>query len=143
MVTATPTEGEAVTAKELSQPNNSAVVELALDATKEYTIEYTGVEEDGTTGGDVALHGVKFIAAAAAVQTPEVANIAAAKEADVRDMEIKLNVTGAKVTLYGGNRMMESFIEDETGAIMVDFIISNLLGADGVALNGYIRGKVT
>ncbi len=143
MVTATPTEGEAVTAKELSQPNNSAVVELALDATKEYTIEYTGVEEDGTTGGDVALHGVKFIAAAAAVQTPEVANIAAAKEADVRDMEIKLNVTGAKVTLYGGNRMPESFIEDETGAIMVDFNISKLLSADGVALNGYIIGKVT
>ncbi|MDE5947214.1 MAG: hypothetical protein K2G86_00245 [Prevotella sp.] len=143
MVTATPTEGEAVTAKELSQPNNSAVVELKLDATKEYTIEYTGVEEDGTTGGDVALHGVKFIAAGAVVQIPEVANIAAAKDADVRDTEIKLNVTGAKVTLYGGNSMMESFIEDETGAIMVDFNISKLLGADGVALNGYIIGKVT
>ena len=143
MVTATPTEGEAVTAKELSQPNNSAVVELELDATKEYTIEYTGVEEDGTTGGDVALHGVKFIAAGAVVQIPEVANIAAAKDADVRDTEIKLNVTGAKVTLYGGNSMMESFIEDETGAIMVDFNISKLLGADGVALNGYIIGKVT
>ncbi len=143
MVTATPTEGEAVTAKELSQPNNSAVVELKLDATKEYTIEYTGVEEDGTTGGDVALHGVKFIAAGAVAQIPEVANIAAAKDADVRDTEIKLNVTGAKVTLYGGNSMMESFIEDETGAIMVDFNISKLLGADGVALNGYIIGKVT
>lgn len=143
MVTATPTEGEAVTAKELSQPNNSAVVELELDATKEYTIEYTGVEEDGTTGGDVALHGVKFIAGSAEAKIPEAANIAAAKEEGMRDKEIKLNVTGAKVTLYGGNNMMESFIEDETGALMVDFNISKLLGEDGVTLTGYIIGKIT
>lgn len=143
MVTATPTEGEAVTAKELSQPNNSAVVELELDATKEYTIEYTGVEEDGTTGGDVALHGVKFIAGSAEAKIPEAANIAAAKEEGMRDKEIKLNVTGAKVTLYGGNNMMESFIEDETGALMVDLNISKLLGEDGVTLTGYIIGKIT
>lgn len=77
------------------------------------------------------------------VVIPEVANIAAAKEADVRGTEIKLNVTGAKVTLYGGNNMTESFIEDETGALMVDINISKLLGEDGVTLTGYIIGKIT
>lgn len=77
------------------------------------------------------------------VVIPEVANIAAAKAEDVRGTEIKLNVTGAKVTLYGGNNMMESFIEDETGALMVDFNISKLLGEDGVTLTGYIIGKIT
>lgn len=143
VVTATPTEGEAVTAKALSQPNTSAVAELELDAAKEYTIDYTGVEEDETTAGDVALHGVKFIAGSAEAKIPEAANIAAAKEEGMRDKEIKLNVTGAKVTLYGGNDMFESFIEDETGAIMVDFNISKLLGEDGVTLTGYIIGKVT
>lgn len=74
---------------------------------------------------------------------PVAENIAAAKEEGMRDKEIKLNVTGAKVTLYGGNNMMESFIEDETGALMVDFNISKLLGEDGVALTGYIIGKIT
>lgn len=143
VVTATPTEGEAVTAKALSQPNVSAVVELELDAAKEYTIDYTGVEEDETTAGDVALHGVKFIAGSAEAKIPEAANIAAAKEEGMRDKEIKLNVTGAKVTLYGGNNMMESFIEDETGALMVDLNISKLLGEDGVTLTGYIIGKIT
>lgn len=143
VVTATPTEGEAVTAKALSQPNTSAVAELELDAAKEYTIDYTGVEEDETTAGDVALHGVKFIAGSAEAKIPEAANIAAAKEEGMRDKEIKLNVTGAKVTLYGGNNMMESFIEDETGALMVDFNISKLLGEDGVTLTGYIIGKIT
>ncbi len=143
VVTATPTEGEAVTAKTLSQPNTSAVVELELDAAKEYTIDYTGVEEDETTAGDVALHGVKFIAGSAEAKIPEAANIAAAKEEGMRDKEIKLNVTGAKVTLYGGNNMMESFIEDETGALMVDLNISKLLGEDGVTLTGYIIGKIT
>lgn len=143
VVTATPTEGEAVTAKALSQPNTSAVVELELDAAKEYTIDYTGVEEDETTAGDVALHGVKFIAGSAEAKIPGAANIAAAKEEGMRDKEIKLNVTGAKVTLYGGNNMMESFIEDETGALMVDFNISKLLGEDGVTLTGYIIGKIT
>ncbi len=141
-VTATPTEGEAVTAKAKSEPNVSAVVELELDATKEYTIEYTGVNEEGA-GADVVLHGVKFAVAGTVDPTPVAANIAAAKEADMRDTEIKLNVTGAKVTLYGGDNMQESFIEDETGALMVDFNISKLLGEDGVALNGYIIGKVT
>lgn len=77
------------------------------------------------------------------VVIPEVANIAAAKAEEVRGTEIKLNVTGAKVTLYGGNNMMESFIEDETGALMVDFNISKLLGEDGVTLTGYIIGKIT
>lgn len=143
VVTATPTEGEAVTAKALSQPNTSAVAELELDAAKEYTIDYTGVEEDETTAGDVALHGVKFIAGSAEAKIPEAANIAAAKEEGMRDKEIKLNVTGAKVTLYGGNNMMESFIEDETGALMVDLNISKLLGEDGVTLTGYIIGKIT
>lgn len=142
MVTATPTEGEAVSAKELSEPNTSAVVELELDATKEYTIEYTGVNA-ADAGADVALHGVKFIAASAEAKIPEAANIAAAKEEGMRDKEIKLNVTGAKVTLYGGNNMMESFIEDETGALMVDLNISKLLGEDGVTLTGYIIGKIT
>lgn len=74
---------------------------------------------------------------------PVAENIAAAKEEGMRDKEIKLNVTGARVTLYGGNNMMESFIEDETGALMVDFNISKLLGEDGVTLTGYIIGKIT
>ncbi|MDO4933882.1 MAG: hypothetical protein Q4E71_04665 [Prevotella sp.] len=145
VVTATPTEGEAVTAKALSEPNTSAVVELELDAAKEYTIDYTGVEGEGETekAGDVVLHGVKFIAGSAEAKIPEAANIAAAKEEGMRDKEIKLNVTGAKVTLYGGNNMMESFIEDETGALMVDLNISKLLGEDGVTLTGYIIGKIT
>lgn len=73
----------------------------------------------------------------------DVANIAAAKDAELRDKEIKLNVDGAKVTLFGGNNLAESFIEDETGAIMVDMNIGKLLGKDGVALKGFIIGKVT
>ncbi len=80
---------------------------------------------------------------AAEVSTPEAANIAAAKDAELRDKEIKLNVDGAKVTLFGGNNLAESFIEDETGAIMVDMNIGKLLGKDGVALKGFIIGKVT
>lgn len=80
---------------------------------------------------------------AAEVSTPEAANIAAAKDAELRDKEIKLNVDGAKVTLFGGNNLAESFIEDETGAIMVDMNIGKLIGKDGVALKGFIIGKVT
>lgn len=77
------------------------------------------------------------------VVIPEAANIAAAQDIELRNKEIKLNVTGAKVTVHGGNNMMESFIEDETGAFIVDFNITKLLGEGGVALNGYIIGKVT
>lgn len=78
------------------------------------------------------------------VTIPEVANIAAAKADDVRGQEIKLNVTGAKLTLNAGTTLDAAFIEDETGAIMIDRDILNTIGADvkGAALTGYIVGKV-
>lgn len=118
-----------------------------------YTIDLKKIVEDYTFarlhcikkqgwGPDVFVTGM-YLYSAAEETMPVAENIAAAKEADVRDKEIKLNVTGAKVTLYGGNNMTESFIEDETGALMVDFNITKLLGEDGVALTGYIIGKVT
>lgn len=66
VITATPADGgEAVVAQAESAPNTTAVVTLALDATKKYMIEYTGVNADNA-GGDIALHGIKF-----AVATPE------------------------------------------------------------------------
>lgn len=59
IITATPTEGEAVTASGATAPNETAVVELTLDKTKLYMIDFTGKE--GEKAGDVAVHGVKFV----------------------------------------------------------------------------------
>lgn len=118
-----------------------------------YTIDLKKIVEDYTFarlhcikkqgwGPDVFVTGM-YLYSAAEETMPVAENIAAAKEEGMRDKEIKLNVTGAKVTLYGGNNMMESFIEDETGALMVDFNISKLFGEDGVSLTGYIIGKIS
>lgn len=78
------------------------------------------------------------------VVIPEVANIAAAKAEDVRGTEIKLNVTGAKITMNAGPELDGSFIEDATGAIMVDRTITNLIGAEvnSATLTGHIVGTV-
>lgn len=63
-VVATPEDGgSAVEGSATSAPSVSAVVSLELDATKKYTVEITGVAEgDKTTGADIALHGIKFVA---------------------------------------------------------------------------------
>ena len=63
-VVATPEDGgSAVEGSATSAPSVSAVVSLELDATKKYTVEITGVKEgDKTTGADIALHGIKFVA---------------------------------------------------------------------------------
>ena len=63
-VLATPEDGgSAVEGSATSAPSVSAVVSLELDATKKYTVEITGVKEgDKTTGADIALHGIKFVA---------------------------------------------------------------------------------
>lgn len=63
-VVATPEDGgSAVDGSATSAPSVSAVVSLELDATKKYTVEITGVAEgDKTTGADIALHGIKFVA---------------------------------------------------------------------------------
>lgn len=78
------------------------------------------------------------------VVIPEVANIAAAKAEEVRGTEIKLNVTGAKITMNAGPELDGSFIEDATGAIMVDRTITNLIGAEvnSATLTGHIVGTV-
>ena len=62
-VVATEDGGSAVEGSATSAPSVSAVVSLELDATKKYTVEITGVAEgDKTTGADIALHGIKFVA---------------------------------------------------------------------------------
>ncbi len=68
IVTATPADGsEAVTGSAESQPNTTAVVTITLDPTKQYAVDYTGTNTDGS-GGDVALHGVKFTVTASEPQ---------------------------------------------------------------------------
>lgn len=63
VVTATPSDGgEAIVGTAESAPKVTAVVTLALDATKQYVIDYTGTETDGA-GGDMALQGIKFTVA--------------------------------------------------------------------------------
>lgn len=70
-VVATPEDGgAAVEGSATSAPSVSAVVSIKLDATKKYTVEITGVKEgDNTAGADIALHGVKFVAAASSNAT--------------------------------------------------------------------------
>ena len=67
VVTATPTDGsEAVIGQATSEPN-TAVVTLTLDPTKQYAVDYTGINATGE-GADVALHGVKFTVTASEPQ---------------------------------------------------------------------------
>ena len=67
VVTATPTDGsEAVIGQATSEPN-TAVVTLTLDPTKQYAVDYTGINATGS-GADVALHGVKFTVTASEPQ---------------------------------------------------------------------------
>ena len=66
-MTATPTDGsEAVIGQATSEPN-TAVVTLTLDPTKQYAVDYTGINATGE-GADVALHGVKFTVTASEPQ---------------------------------------------------------------------------
>lgn len=63
-VTATPVEGDVLTASEASEPNTTAVVELLLDKNQNYAVEFTGVgynDEGELAGADVVLHGINFI----------------------------------------------------------------------------------
>ena len=67
VVTATPTDGsEAVIGQATSEPN-TAVVTLTLDPTKQYAVDYTGINATGS-GADMALHGVKFTVTASEPQ---------------------------------------------------------------------------
>lgn len=70
-VVATPEDGSAaVEGSATSAPSVSAVVSIKLDATKKYTVDITGVKEgDNTAGADIALHGIKFVAAASSNAT--------------------------------------------------------------------------
>jgi hypothetical protein len=67
VVSATAEEGgEAVAAKATSSGYQSVAVALALDGTKKYKVEYTGVDaSDEEKGSDMVLHGIKFVASAA------------------------------------------------------------------------------
>ena len=67
VVSATAEEGgEAVAAKATSSGYQSVAVALALDGTKKYKVEYTGVDaSDEEKGSDMVLHGIKFVAGAA------------------------------------------------------------------------------
>ena len=68
VVTATPADGsEAVTGSAESAPNTTAVVTITLDPTKQYAVDYTGVDESGS-GADLGLHGVKFTVTASEPQ---------------------------------------------------------------------------
>lgn len=60
-VTATTEEGEAITGQLTTTSSVTALVKLALNKDLAYKIEYTGLDEAGTAGADVALHGIKFI----------------------------------------------------------------------------------
>ena len=62
VVTATPDGGEAIVKDASTAPGYTAVVKVDLDKTKTYTVDITGVKEDKTGGGDIALHGIKIIA---------------------------------------------------------------------------------
>lgn len=68
VVTATPEDGEAVTASTPSVDGKTAVATVELDKTKKYAVEFTGIDVDGN-GADVALHAVKFIVEKEVVET--------------------------------------------------------------------------
>lgn len=61
IVTATPTEGDVVTGEGLSENAQTVMVTLTLDPSKKYKVTYTGTNDAKDGGGDVALHGLKFI----------------------------------------------------------------------------------
>ena len=62
VVTATPyEEGNVLTTTVASEPNTTAVPELALDKNTCYLIDVTGVETGTENGADCAVHGMKFI----------------------------------------------------------------------------------
>lgn len=66
VVTATASDGTVVQAKGVSQDYTSTAVTLTLDAGESYFIEYTGVlAEDESSGADMVLHGIKFVASEA------------------------------------------------------------------------------
>lgn len=60
VVTATPTEGDAVTANGVSVTAKTVMVTLTLDPSKKYKVTYEGTNETKDAGGDVALHAIKF-----------------------------------------------------------------------------------
>jgi len=72
LVTATPTEGDAVQAKATSSGYKSVAVTLPLESEKNYCIIYTGVEAtDENKGADMVLHGIKFVAKNSTVNLKE------------------------------------------------------------------------
>ena len=77
------------------------------------------------------------------VVIPEAANIAAAKALAKMGTptEVKLTLNGTKVTVMS-DMAMEAIIEDETGAIMVDFNIRKLFEAEGMAMTGTLVANI-
>ena len=91
VVTATPNGGTAIKGIESSSVGVTAVVKLALDKTKTYTIDITGENEDLSKGADIALHGIWFYAG-----TPTgISEVTAAKPASA---EVTYNLLGQKVS---------------------------------------------
>ncbi len=73
LVAATPTEGEASQAGATSSGYTSVAVTLSLDSDRSYRIDYTGVEAtDKSKGGDMVLHGIKFVAGNETEAIPDV-----------------------------------------------------------------------
>ena len=72
LVTATPTEGDAVQAKATSSSYQSVAVTLSLESEKNYHIDYTGTDAtDENKGADMVLHGIKFVAKKSTVNQKE------------------------------------------------------------------------
>lgn len=87
-----------------------------------------------TTSGYNTFHPVSpdSIVAGEAAQ-PVAESIAAAKTGDLVGKEVKITLTNAKVTVMS-EMTMDAIIEDETGAIIVDAAIRNLLGTAATPL---------
>ena len=66
-VTATPSDGSEAVTGQASGSSETIVLTMALDPTKQYAIDYAGVNADGG-GTDIALHGVKFTVTASEPQ---------------------------------------------------------------------------
>lgn len=62
LVTATSASDEIIQGKATSSDYTSVAVNLCLDNSKKYLISYTGVEAaDENKGGDMVLHGIRFV----------------------------------------------------------------------------------
>lgn len=54
-------ESSTIIVKSTSAPNTTVAAELKLDKNTYYLVDITGTEEGSDTGGDCAIHGMKFI----------------------------------------------------------------------------------